>query len=186
MKIAQEFVVAGDRARVWQFFHDVPSVAQCLPGAELDGQGEDGAYRGKLSARMGPISTSFEGEATVLFDEAAWRATIDGTGIDKRGGSRGQVKVVCHVEPAETGTQVTIDADLLLSGAAAQFGRTGLIDEISRRMIADFVSCLECKLSSEPEVAAKIEAPNAPGFKLLIQSLWGWLRGIWRSRSGRR
>jgi carbon monoxide dehydrogenase subunit G len=184
MKIRQEFDVAGDPAQVWEFFHDVPSVAQCLPGAELHGQRDHGGYHGKLSARMGPISMSFDGEATVVFSEDERIATIEGTGVDSRGGSRGQVKVVCQVEPGVgTGTHVTVEADLLLSGAAAQFGRTGLIDEISRRLIGDFVTCLEAKIIAQPDVAATIQAPKPPGFSLLLHSLWAWLKGSGRRKA---
>jgi carbon monoxide dehydrogenase subunit G len=33
-----------------------------------------------------------------------------------------------------------------LAGPAAQFGRTGLINEMSKRLIGDFASCLEAKM----------------------------------------
>lgn len=138
------------------------------------------ATRGRLSARLGPISTSFEGSSIVVFDDQAWRVTINGTGVDRRGGSRGQVNVVCDITAAAGGTQVNVDADLLLSGTAAQFGRTGLINEISKRLISDFVACLEAKLMAEPEVAATIAAPSPQGFTLLLQSLWARIKSLFR------
>ena len=104
---------------------------------------------------------------------------IEGKGVDKKGGSRGQVKVEYRVEDAEGGTKVAVDADVHLSGPAAQFGRTGLINEMSKRLIEDFVSCLEAKLEAETEAEAEsIEAAEVRGISLFFSSLWAWIRKI--------
>lgn len=154
MKIHQEFDVDIERTRVWAFFHDVSAVAECLPGATLTGRSEDGRYLGTLSARLGPISASFEGEAVVSFDDAAQTATIEGTGDDRKAGSRGQVSVLCTLVESGNGTHVDLEADVLLFGAAAQFGRTGLISEVSRRLIKDFSAAIETRLNAAPTPTA--------------------------------
>ena len=76
MKISQEFVVPRPPDVVWDFFQDVPSVAKCLPGAELTGESEDGGYVGQRSAKMGPMTATFEGTATVTPDAAARSALM--------------------------------------------------------------------------------------------------------------
>jgi carbon monoxide dehydrogenase subunit G len=184
MKITQEFEVARPLSQVWEMFQDVPSVAQCLPGAELTEEKGNGVYGGKISVKLGPIAATFEGEATVTPDAATNSAVIDGKGVDKRGGSRGQVKVNYLLRPGESGgTKVSIDADVTLAGPAAQFGRTGLINEMSNRLIGDFASCLEAKLSAPTEAAAEaIEAGEVRGFTLFFQSLWAWLKRLFRGR----
>ncbi|GIU92357.1 MAG: hypothetical protein KatS3mg011_1263 [Acidimicrobiia bacterium] len=99
--------------------------------------------------------------------------------MDRRGGSRGQVKVEYRLSPENGGTRVVIDADVVLSGAAAQFGRTGLINEMSNRLIGEFVDCVEGKLTAEtPEEAAQVKAAEVRGFTLLLRSLWAWLRRL--------
>lgn len=181
MEITQEFVVNRSPDTVWEFFQDVPSVAQCLPGAELAGQGEDGAYQGSLSVKLGPMTAVFEGKATITPDPEARSAAIEGRGVDKRGGSRGQVKVAYRITSADEGARVAVDADISLSGPAAQFGRTGLINEMSRRLIGEFVSCLEAKLGAESEEDARsIEAPQVRGLSLVFASLWSRLKGLFR------
>jgi carbon monoxide dehydrogenase subunit G len=181
MKVLQEFVVPRPPDVVWDFFQQVPSVAQCLPGAELTDQNEDGAYVGLLSSKMGPMTATFEGTATVTPDEAARSAVIEGKGVDKRGGSRGQVKVVYTVAEEDLGSKVTVDADITLSGPAAQFGRTGLINEMSKRLIEDFVSCLEAKLEAEtPEAAEAVSANQVKGISLFFASLWSWFKGLFQ------
>ena len=179
MKITQEFVVPRPSEVVWDFFQDVPSVAQCLPGAELAGQNDDGAYEGQLSGKMGPMTATFEGTATVTADAESRTATIEGKGVDRRGGSRGQVKVSYAVIPEGTSTKVTVDADITLSGPAAQFGRTGLINEMSKRLIGDFVSCLEAKLEAgASEEADAVVATDIKGISLFFSSLWAWFKGL--------
>ncbi len=179
MKIENEFEVSSPIGTVWAFFQDVPSVAECLPGAELTEDRGDGTYAGKVSVKLGPMAANFEGEAIVVPDEANHRGTIDGKGADRRGGSRGQVKVEYTLEEAGAGTRVKIDADVTLSGAAAQFGRTGLISEMSNRLIADFVGCVEGKLAAEtPEAAAEVKAADVKGFSLLLESFIAWIKKL--------
>src|SRR5690606_17201803 len=85
MKISQEFVVARDPDTVWAYFQDIPSVARCLPGAELTGQNDDGSFEGKLSAKLGPMTAAFEGTATVTPDPGTRSARIEGKGVDRKG-----------------------------------------------------------------------------------------------------
>jgi carbon-monoxide dehydrogenase small subunit len=181
MKISQEFVVLSTPDVVWEFFQDVPSVAQCLPGAELAGQQDDGSYDGRVSVKLGPMEANFEGKASVAPDPESMTASIEGKGVDKKGGSRGQVKVEYAITPDEGGSKVTVDADVTLSGPVAQFGRTGLINEMSKRLIGEFVECLESKLSAETvEEAEAIRAAEVKGISLFFASLWAWFKGLFK------
>jgi carbon monoxide dehydrogenase subunit G len=181
MNIKQEFVVARPTDLVWDFFQDVPDVAQCLPGANLTGQTEDGSYAGNLAVKLGPMAAAFEGNCVVVPDHAAMTATIEGRGVDRKGGSHGQVKVVYTITAEGSGSKVLVDADVTLSGPAAQFGRTGLINEMSKRLIGEFVACLEAKLAAPTEAEAKsIQAKEVRGISLFFASLWSWLKGLLR------
>jgi len=183
MKISQEFVVARPPAEVWSFFQDVPSVAQCLPGAQLEGQSEDGSYDGSLAVKLGPMTAAFEGRCVITPDESSMSARIEGKGVDKRGGSRGQVAVVYDIGEDPGGCRVKVDADITLSGPAAQFGRTGLINEMSKRLIGDFVGCLEAKLgATTQEEAESIEAEEVRGLSLFFSSLWSWVKRLFGGR----
>lgn len=172
MKVTQEFEVAEPVGRVWDFFQDIPAVADCLPGAELLEDTGDGIYAGKVEVQHGPITAAFEGEARVQVDSAAKTGVIAGKGVDKRGGSRGQVKVAYALAESTSGTTVSVRADVAVSGAAARFGRTALINEIAERLISEFVTCLEAKLAATTEAeAGAISAGKVSSFSLLITSL---------------
>lgn len=186
MNITQEFTVDRPVDAVWEFFGNVPEVARCLPGAELTDDLGEGTYAGRLDAKLGPMTVSFDGKATVTRSEADRTGHIDGNGADRRGGSRGRVKVDYAVVPDGDGTRVTVDADVQLSGPAAQFGRVGLIKEMSSRLIGDFVSCLEAKLSAEtPEAAAAVEGAEVRGGTLFFSSLWSQVKAFFARLFGR-
>ena len=74
-------------------------------------------YAGSIAVKLGPMAVTFEGEATITHDRANRSALIDGRGVDRKGGSRGQVKVTYTLSPTgPVGTNVVIDADVTLAG----------------------------------------------------------------------
>jgi carbon monoxide dehydrogenase subunit G len=182
MQISQGFTVPQPVADVWRLFKDVPEVARCLPGAELKSDNGDGTYDGLVAVKLGPISASFEGKATVTFDNTAHTSNIKGRGVDRSGGSQGSVNVdVYLVDVHGDSTDVRIDAKVTLAGPIAQFGRTGLVNEVSKRLIDQFADCLHAKLEAETEIeAAAVEAPDVKGLSLGISAAFAaataWIR----------
>ena len=179
MKITQEFQVGRPLETVWDFFQNVPEVAQCLPGAELLSDDGEGNYTGRVSVKLGPLSATFDGTAKVTPDAAARTGLIDGKGSDRKGGSRGSVKVTYTLVPQGASTTVSVDADVTLTGAAAQFGRGGLITEMSNRLIAEFVTCCEGKLAATTvEERQQIRAAEVKPLRLFWESLVAWVKKL--------
>jgi carbon monoxide dehydrogenase subunit G len=182
MKITQEFEVHRPVEVVWDFFQNVPEVAQCLPGAELLSDDGDGSYTGRIAVKLGPMSATFDGAATHRPDPAARTGMIDGKGEDRRGKSRGAIKVTYALSEGGSGaTRVAVDADVTLTGAAAQFGRGGLITEMAGRLIGEFVQCCEGKLAATTvEERRLIHAAQVNPLVLFWSSLLSWLRKLLR------
>lgn len=179
MKITHEFQVNRPASTVWDFFQNVPEVAQCLPGAELLSDEGDGLYKGRVSVKLGALSATFDGSARVTADAVSRTGTIDGKGSDNRGGSRGAAKVTYQLVPEGDGTRVTVQADVTLSGAAARFGRSGIITEMNNRLIGEFVTCVEAKLAAEThEERAEIKAAEVHGLSLFWAGLVVWVKRL--------
>jgi uncharacterized protein len=153
MEIKQNFVVSQPLPLVWNFFHDVPAVATCLPGAEYLGTKEDGSIAGKVSAKVGPFQASFEGEAKVKYDEDGKKVEFEGKGVDRKGASRGKMSMLCNLVQEGNATRVDVAADVQLSGSIAQFGRTGLITEIANQLVSEFVRNAEAELGNRSGTA---------------------------------
>ncbi len=187
MQLTNTFEVKRSVDAVWDAFADVPAVAQCLPGAELTADKGGGAYEGSVQMKLGPMTAKFEGEANVSRNDAGKIGHIEGKGVDRSGGSRGQVKVDYTVTASEGGSTVTVNADISLSGAIAQFGRSGLVEEITKRLIDEFVECLEAKMAAETvEEAAAIEAGDVKGFSLFLTGLMSWIGKFFKRLFGSR
>ena len=148
MKVSESFEVAESLERVWALFQDVPLVVRCLPGAALgEALGED-RYRGDLAVKLGPIQSTFSGEASLTSDPDARVGRIGGQGVDKKGGSRGSMELVYRLYATGGGTRVEVDADFTLAGRAAQFGRVGLIQQLTRRLLGEFAENLAATLGT--------------------------------------
>jgi len=199
MEIKQNFPVSQPLPTVWAFFHDVPSVATCLPGAEYLGTKDDGTITGKVSAKVGPFQASFEGEAKVKYNEDVKKVEFEGKGVDRKGASRGKMSMLCTLRPEGDATSVDVVADVQLSGSIAQFGRTGLLTEIANQLVGEFVRNAEAELGRRnpaPEVAQasgasasesasdtpRSTAPAKPlnTTSLLFAALKGWLASLFK------
>jgi uncharacterized protein len=186
MQLNQEFKVARTRDDVWEFFKDIPAVASCLPGAEYAGTVEDGSHRGKMLIKVGPFQTSFEGNANIKFDQDNYAINMSGKGIDKKGSSWGKMTMVCHLTQSDNSTKVTVQADVQLSGAIAQIGRSGIIAEIASILVDDFVKNVETILGknghldeeNQPKMAkpATSKEPMS-GLSLILRALKSWFLG---------
>src|SRR6201999_4515047 len=161
MEIKQNFVVSQPLPAVWDFFHDVPEVAKCLPGAEYLGTKDDGSISGKVSAKVGPFQASFEGEAKVKYDDDLKKVEFEGKGVDRKGASRGKMSMLCTLVPEGNATRVDVTADVQLSGNIAQFGRTGLLTEIGNQLVAEFVKNAEIELDNRSNGAAGTDNSQA-------------------------
>jgi len=161
MKLEQSFTVAAPVEQVWDMLVDVERVAPCLPGAEITGQAPDGSYEGNFTVKLGPTTASDRGSLKMdSLDEASRTATMHAKGTDKRGQGGANATIVSTMRQEGEETVVDVATDFTITGRLARFGRGGMIEDISKRMMRDFSQCLQASLASEPAPAAS-EAPAA-------------------------
>jgi carbon monoxide dehydrogenase subunit G len=176
MKLEQSFDVQAPVAHVWEALIDLERVAPCLPGATITERDEDGTYHGEFKVKLGPTTAAYRGTVKIEeTDEAAHRATMKANGTDKRGQGGAHATIVNTLTETADGTRVDAVTDFTITGRLARFGRGGMIQDISNRLMRDFASCLATRIASEPappsgaEVAAgeappeAVAAPGPPG-----------------------
>jgi carbon-monoxide dehydrogenase small subunit len=156
VEFRQSFVIAHPVDEVWAFFGRVEDVAVCLPGASLDGGEKDGVVNGKMKVKVGPISAEFSGVAQITRDESTQRGSIVGSGRDTRSNSATRGIVAYSIKPDDggAGSRVDVDVGYTLTGMLAQFGRSGLVQDIASRLTAAFAQNLEARLSAGSDAAA--------------------------------
>jgi uncharacterized protein len=157
MKLDNEFTVGVPIEQAWGVLTDLELIAPCMPGAQLTGV-SDGVYSGKVKIKVGPVTAEYAGTAQFsVKDETAYRAVIDARGRDSRGNGNAMAVISAQLQPADGSTSVTVSTDLTIAGRIAQFG-SGMIKEVSAKLLGQFVTCLEEKLS-----AGAVSAPAAAG-----------------------
>lgn len=183
----ESFVVAHPVDVVWDFFGNVAGVASCLPGASLAGEPVDGHVEGQMKVKVGPISAEFQGVADITRDEATRTGTIMGSGKDKRSNSatRGLVGYAVKQGDNPNETRVDVSIGFTLTGALAQFSRSGLVQDVAGRLIAMFVRNLEAKLSGNTE-AIQGEAPGLDAASLVLDVLKARLKRLFGRLFGSR
>ena len=152
MKLEQSFDVAAPLARVWSALVDVEHVAPCLPGAAVTSRNDDGSYNGTLTIKIGPTTASYAGKLEMEeIDEAAHHATMQAKGTDKRGQGGAKATIVSSLsELPDGGTRVEVDTDYQITGRLARFGRGGMIEDISERLLREFAARLQESLEGDP------------------------------------
>jgi carbon monoxide dehydrogenase subunit G len=160
VKLEQSFEVRAPVERVWETLVDIERVAPCLPGAEITEAGEDGAYRGSFSVRLGPTTAAYRGELEMAeLDEDARRVVMRASGQDKRGQGSAKATIVSTMHADGDVTRVDVETDFTITGRLARFGRGGMIQDISNRLLKEFADCLQQKIEAPP--AAEPSAVDA-------------------------
>jgi uncharacterized protein (TIGR03382 family) len=148
MKIANQFTVSAPIEQAWDVLCDLEQVIPLMPGAQLVGhEGDD--YLGKVKVKVGPVTSEFSGKVRfVEQDRHEHRAVIDGKGKEARGTGNATATVTAQLHEAGERTHVTVDTDLKIVGKLAQFG-SGMLQQVSEKLLGQFVESLEAKLAAE-------------------------------------
>ena len=155
MKLEQTFEVAAPVDEVWTALIDLERVAPCLPGAEITDRDEQGTYHGTFTVKLGPATAAYRGTIRIEdIDEAARTATLKARGTDKRGQGGANATIVNTLTEHDGGTEVRAETDFTITGRLASFGRGGMMEDISNRLLRDFATCLQTRLAGAPEEAA--------------------------------
>lgn len=195
MKLEQSFEVRAPVERVWEALIDVERVAPCLPGAEITEAGDDGTYRGNFTVKLGPTTAAYRGELRMEeADEAGRRAVMRASGQDKRGQGSAKATIVSRLRDKGELTEVDVETDFTITGRLARFGRGGMIEDVSNRLLRDFAGCLQRTIEG-PAVAEATDAPRpegepppppparpVKGLSLFFSVLWERIRRAFRRR----
>jgi uncharacterized protein len=163
VQIENAFEVPAPVDVAWELITDVERIAPCMPGAEITEALGDGRYRGRAQVRLGPVTMRFAGEAHYLErDQERRMVRLSATGRDQSGRGNAKALITSRLVPSDGATTVEIVTDLQLSGAVAQFGRQGIVSDVSSALIGQFADCLSQRLAAPAPELAPAEAPTSP------------------------
>jgi carbon monoxide dehydrogenase subunit G len=196
MKLEQSFEVQAPIEQVWAALIDLERVAPCLPGAAITDRDEDGTYHGTFQVKLGPTTAAYNGTVRIAeTDEATHTAILQARGTDKRGQGSASATIVNRLVAVDDVTRVDTDTDFTITGRLARFGRGGMIEDVSKRLLRDFATCLQERLAPEAAAPSAAETPAGGGardrvttaaqpampvrgFSLLLSVLWERLKRL--------
>src|SRR5262245_41521195 len=208
MQIENEFVVAAPAEQLWSYLLDVEKIAPCMPGAELTEAIDDRNWKGKLNMKFGPVAMSFAGTVEMSErDDEAHRVTLHAKGMEQRGKGAANAIVTSWLEPGDSpdASRVKMNADITLTGAAAQLSR-GLLPEISKKLTQQFADCLQTNMAAtapappvggeaspaagtasaaaEGTVSPRTQAEPVGGIGLGLAAIWAVIKNFFRRLFG--
>lgn len=184
--ISEQTTIPSPLHEVWPLLSDPALVARCIPGAALSPDQGDGVWRGSMRVKFGPTVAVFRGEATLSYDHAAHRCTIEGRGIDQRGASRALASGIVAASGADA-TMLEIEGTFSVTGPLETFANAGGV-HVARALLAEFSSNV-AKMVAERREAATPNDGEAPATSELnaLTIAWraflSWWTNLFRKRT---
>jgi len=139
IEVNERVEVPSAPGTVWELLSDPRAVVECVSGASLGEQQEDGSYDAGITVKFGPAKVSFQAKVAIEYDHAAMSGSVSSKGKDNQGGTR--FRTTMHfkvVEQTEApGSAILIDAEVEISGRLSTLIETGA-SLVVKRMTKDF------------------------------------------------
>ena len=152
MKLRNSCVVPAGMTDSWDFLTDVEKSAKCVPGVVDANPDGDGRYRGRLRAKVGPMSITLSGTVTVQEREAeSGRARFLVEASDRRVGGGVKTDMLMQLTArSPTETELTIETDTTFTGRLGELGQP-LIRRKAQSTIEEFARNLSRELGGRVE-----------------------------------
>lgn len=165
MRVDTTFSISRPPAETYAKLLQLEEVTPCFPGAQLGDDLPDGGRAVRVTVKLGPMKLAYDGEVRIAErDEDALRAVLAGSAREARGAGSASARISMRVEPAGTGSQVVAEADIDLTGRAAQMGK-GIVESVAQTLVGQMAACLETTFAAAEAPAATepaAETPDAP------------------------
>ncbi len=124
VKAEKSLKLNQEPAVIWKCMVDPSFMVKSVPGAELTEQIDERNFKGKISVKIGPVTTNFNGEAKFTkLEEADYELTMEGKGLDTSGKGGANMTMNIKLSTLEDGgTEMLSSMSLSITGRLAQFG----------------------------------------------------------------
>jgi carbon monoxide dehydrogenase subunit G len=160
MDMKGEFRIPLPQDAVWRALNDAEILKASIPGCDELIRESDIAFKGRISAAVGPVRAKFSGTATLSDIDAPNGYTLTGSGS---GGAAGMVKGGATVRLVTEGNETVLhyQANAQVAGKLAQIG-SRLVDMAAKKMADDFFGNFVAQLrAADSEAApAAVEPPE--------------------------
>ena len=134
---------------VWDLLSNPRAVVDCVPGAALGEEQEDGSFDATLTVKFGPAKVTFHARVALELDTVAMAGHVTARGKDNQGGTRFRATMTFKVaEQAEApGSTIPIEAQVEISGRLATLVEGGA-KFVVKRMTGEFSERLAARCAA--------------------------------------
>ena len=141
VKAEKSLKLNQEPAMIWECMIDPSFMVKSVPGAELTEQIDERNFKGKISVKIGPVTTNFNGEAKfTTLEEEDYELTMEGKGLDPSGNGGANMPMNIKLSALEEGgTEMQSSMSLSITGRLAQFGAR-MIVAVNNKMFDQWAS----------------------------------------------
>ena len=125
-----------------------------------------------MAVAIGPMRATFEGTATLAYDDDTRAGSIQGEGRDTRSRSSARGRVDFAASASGMGCELTVSLAYSIEGPLAQFSRGAVVDAVVEALVERFAANVAAAATGAPVE----DAAAAGGVGLALAGLWKRLR----------
>ena len=149
IEVNERIDVAAAPRVVWALLSDPHAVVDCVPGAALGAQQEDGSFDATMEVKFGPARIKFQARVALELDAAAMTGHVTARGKDNQGGARFHTTMTFGVieQTDPPGSAIPIAAQVEITGRLASLVEGGA-KLVVKRMTTEFAERLAARCST--------------------------------------
>ena len=163
IEINERIEVSAPPRPVWDLLSHPTAVVECVPGATLGEEHDDGSFDGSLLVKFGPAKVTFRAHINLELDDAAMKGKVTARGKDNQGGTRFTAATSFAVtEQAEGagGSTILIVGETEIGGKLANIVESGA-KIVIKKMTAEFAERLAARCAGAT-AACEVETDSSP------------------------
>ncbi|MBX6753138.1 CoxG family protein [Thermorudis peleae] len=147
MKIQGSYTIRAPQQATWDHLTNPDAIAKCLPGVEKLNQVGPDEYTMSMTVGIGPVRGTYEGKVRLLnvHPPSDYQMEIEGSG---RPGFVKGLGTLRLVPAGENQTQIEYDGDVEVGGPVAGVAQR-MMGSVAKRLIEQFLSCIEQQITSQ-------------------------------------
>lgn len=188
VKLEKTHTIDAPAAAAWRIMQDINALAECMPGASITEQSEDGSYKGNVSIKVGPVQSVFRGTIRIVeLDEASRTIALSAKGKDKTGTSNATMELTASVVERDGGCDLIGNSEIKVLGKMANFGAR-MINGVADQLIAQFLENFSNRVLAAGEGASADEAAEKvaeqPKDLNALALIWSVIAGFFKRLFG--
>ena len=142
MELRNSFTLPVPIDECWNLLTDLERVASCVPGFTPSGWDSD-TYMGTIKVKVGAVAITYESRLKIVDkDDGEHRAAIRAEGRERGGQGKVTAMMRSELKEARDRTEVTMVAEVDVTGRVASFGR-GILVDVNNRLVERFARNVE-------------------------------------------